>query len=108
MLALGEAGTALPEPRLDAFVLPIGDHMRDAAYEVLRSLREAGISADVDLVGRGPSKNLDFASAAGAKFAVLVGKKEWKSRSVAIKDLEKGDQRQVGLNELDSFVRARK
>ncbi len=79
--------------------------MREAAYEVLQSLRKAGFSADMDLVGRGPSKNLDFANAVGARFDVLVGEKEWKRGSVAIKDLESGDQRQIGMDVLTNFFK---
>ena len=108
LLALEKAGVNLPEPRLDAFVLPIGDHMRDAAYQVLHSLREAGLSVDVDLVGRGPSKNLDFANASRARYAVLVGEREWKAGQVALKDLEKGEQHQVAINEVSAFLREEK
>jgi histidyl-tRNA synthetase len=106
LLALERSGVQLPEPSLDAFVIPIGDHMRSHAYEVLRAIREAGISADVDLVGRGPSRNLEFAAALGSRFAVLVGEREWKAGKVAVKDLESGEQREVSLAELPSFLRA--
>ncbi|MFQ5919498.1 MAG: histidine--tRNA ligase, partial [Thermoplasmata archaeon] len=34
LLALEKAGVALPQARLDAFVLPVGAHMRPAAYDV--------------------------------------------------------------------------
>ncbi|MEE9592060.1 MAG: histidine--tRNA ligase, partial [Thermoplasmata archaeon] len=76
LLALEEAGVELPVSGLDVYVIPIGDHMMVPAYDVLRKLRQAGLSADVDLVGRGPSKNLDHANAIGTRTAVLVGERE--------------------------------
>lgn len=105
LLALEGQGVVLPAPALDAFVIPVGDHMRDAAFAVLRALREAGIDADIDLVGRGPSKNLEHAGAVGARFAVLVGEREWEEGKVALKDLRTGEQREVEETRLTEAVR---
>lgn len=105
LLALEEAGVSLPVPVLEAFVVPVGDHMREVGVGVLRRLRDEGVSADIDLVGRGPSKNLDHASSAGARYAVLVGEREWARGAVGLKDLATGEQREVPLGELPSAVR---
>ncbi|MFQ5871389.1 MAG: histidine--tRNA ligase [Candidatus Geothermarchaeales archaeon] len=103
LLALEKSGVQLPAAVLDVFVIPIGDHMRDPAYQVLRLIRQTGASADVDLVGRGPSKNLEFAHSLRSRYAVLVGEREWKEGKVALKDMESGDQRDLLLDELASF-----
>ncbi len=104
VLALEDAGASLPEAQLDVYVLPVGDHMRDAGYDVLRRIREAGLSADVDLTGRGPSKNLDHADALGARTAILVGEREWEAGKVGVKDLRTGEQTEVPLEELTSVL----
>lgn len=106
LLALEKEAVSLPEVRLDVYVLPIGDHMREAGYEVLRQLRDAGLSADVDLTGRGPSKNLDHADALGARAAVLVGEREWEGGKVAVKDLKTGEQVEVARDELSAYLGA--
>ncbi len=100
VLAAEAEGVAMPEPRIDAYVVPIGDAMRARAFEVVRDLRRSGLRVDVDLVGRGPSKNLDYADAIHARFAVLVGEKELKGGSVAVRDLETGKQEEVSLETL--------
>ncbi len=100
LLALDKAEVALPGSQLDIYVIPVGDHMRDAGYEVLRNVRMRGYSADIDLIGRGPSKNLDHAHALRARFAILVGEKEWKRGMVALRDMESGEQREIAVNEL--------
>ncbi len=105
LLALEKAGVELPAPGLDVYVLPVGDHMVEAAYDVLRQLREAGISSDVDLVGRGPSKNLDHANVLGARFAILVGEKEWAAGNVALKDMKEGSQEETPVDSLVSRVK---
>ena len=104
LLALEKAGVKLPEVRLDVYILPVGDHMRDAGYEVLRRVRAAGLSADVDLTGRGPSKNLEHADALGARKAVVVGEREWEEGKVGVKDLETGEQTDVAVEDLVSAL----
>ncbi len=104
LLALEKAGVTISSPTLDAFVIPIGDHMREAGYTVLNVIRKAGLSADVDLTGRGPSRNLEFADSLGASSAVLVGEKEWKLGKVAVKDLVSGEQKEVSVEHLPDFL----
>ncbi len=104
LLALEKAGVSLPSPALDAFVIPIGDHMREAGVRVLTALRDAGASVDIDLVGRGPSRNLEYAGSARARYAVLVGEKEWDAGNVALKDLASGKQVEVSLDAAVSTV----
>ncbi len=104
VMAADAEGVAIAEPRLDAYVVPIGDSMRPRAYEILRDLRGAGLRADIDLVGRGPSKNLEYANAVRARFAVLVGEKEARGGRVSIRDMESGSQREVSIETLVSAL----
>ena len=106
LVMVAEAEGTIPEPRpLDAYVIPIGEKTRTKAVEITTSLRAAGLTADVDLVGRGPSKNLDYANAIGARHAVLVGEKELKGDAVAVRELKSGKQEQVSLETLVEFLR---
>jgi len=99
MAAIAE-GVPLSKPRLDCYVIPIGDGLQSKGLEVLRSLRGAAVSADIDLMGRGPSKNLDYANAIRARFAVLVGEAESKRGVVAVKNLDSGEQKEMSLDAL--------
>ncbi len=97
VLAAEAEGVKLPVPRLDCYVIPIGESMQAKSLEVLQLLRRAGVSADVDLLGRGPSKNLDYANAIHARFGILVGETESKKGRVAVKDLDSGKQEELAL-----------
>jgi histidyl-tRNA synthetase len=98
--------TVGPAPALDAYVIPIGDAMLQRAVTVVATLRASGLRADLDLVGRGPTKNLDYANAIGARTAVLVGEKEAKAGSVALRDMKSGAQRDVRLDALVEAIRS--
>ena len=106
VLAAEAEGVKLPVPRLDCYVIPIGASMQAKALEVLVSLRRAGVSADIDLLGRGPSKNLDYANAIRARFAVLAGETELKKGLVAVKDLDSGAQEEMKLDDLIARAKA--
>jgi histidyl-tRNA synthetase len=100
VLVLEEEEFSFPSKAVEVYVIPIGEAMRDNAMGILKSLRENGISSDIDLIGRGPSKNLDYANAMGAKRVVFVGEDEWSRSSVSLKDMETGDQKDVPVDQL--------
>ena len=100
VMAAEAEGVKLPAHRLDCFVIPIGDSAQKRGLEVLRDLRGAGVSTDIDLLARGPSKNLDYANALRARFAVLIGEAELKKGLVAVKDLDSGKQEEMSLEAL--------
>src|SRR5881296_766282 len=106
LVMAAEAEGTLEAPRpLDAYIVPVGDAARKKATQVLTSLRAAGLGADIDLVGRGPSKNLDYANAIGARFAVLLGERELKAGRATVREMATGAQREVALDDLVDAVR---
>ena len=104
MAADAEGTIEAPRP-LDAYVVPVGDTARKKAIQILTSLRAAGLGADIDLIGRGPSKNLDYANAIGARFAVLLGERELKQGRATVREMATGVQREVALDDLVDTVR---
>ena len=104
VLASEVEGVAVPPPRLDAYVIPIGEPIRAKAFEIAANLRGTGLKVDIDLVGRGPSKNLDYANAMGARWSVIIGEKELAKGNVALRNMETGDQREVAVSELASVL----
>jgi histidyl-tRNA synthetase len=106
VMAAEAEGTIAAERALDAYVIPVGDGMRDRAVKVVTKLRVAGLRADIDLVGRGPTKNLDYANSVGARTAVLVGEKEARAGSVALRIMKTGAQSVVPLDGLAEAIRA--
>ncbi len=104
VLVLEEEGFDFPKKPVEVYVIPVGDAMREKAMGVLKNLREKGIPSDLDLIGRGPSKNLDYANSIGAKRVVFVGEDEWSRNSVSVKNMETGEQTEVLVNQLISFL----
>ncbi len=91
----------IPEPKLkpEVYVIPIGQErvVRKVAIEVVTALREAGIEADVELIGRKLRKALDYAGRLGVPFVVLIGKRDLEGGKVTVRDMESGEQKAVEI-----------
>ncbi|HEX9341839.1 MAG TPA: histidine--tRNA ligase [Thermoplasmata archaeon] len=105
VMAADAERTIEPARALDAYVIPIGEGAQKRAVEILTSLRAAGLGVDIDLVGRGPSKNLDYANAIGARYAILLGERELKAGRATVRDMARGEQRDVALDTLVETIR---
>ena len=68
------------------------DEGRSFALSVARQFRNAGIRAEMDLMGRGLGAQLAHASKT-ADFAVVIGKREADAGQVTLKDLHSGEQK---------------
>ncbi|MBI1974207.1 histidine--tRNA ligase [Candidatus Micrarchaeota archaeon] len=86
-------------------VIPIG--ALEYALQVASTLRKAGINTDIDLMGRGLSKNLTFASNASIHYAAIVGEREAKEGCVMLKDLKSGKQEKVIASKLIALLKER-
>jgi histidyl-tRNA synthetase len=105
VMAADAEGVSMKAVPFDAYVVPIGEAVRGRAVEIVTKLRSSGLRADIDLVGRGPSKNLDYANSIGARYAILVGERELKGNAVALRDMATGEQKQVSLENLVEILR---
>ena len=57
------------------------------------------MKVDFDLLERGVSKNLDFASKAGIKYVVIVGKKELEAKKITLKNMFSGEEQMMTIND---------
>lgn len=72
------------------FVIPI--QTQKESVKIVDELRKVGINADIDIMGRGISKNLNYVNAMGIPFAVFVGEEELKQKKVKMKDMRSGKE----------------
>jgi histidyl-tRNA synthetase len=95
---------AVPAPSLDVFVV---DGVNDGSATVLvAELRADGLRADRAYGGRSVKAQWKLADRSGARFGVMLGRREAEHDAVAVKDLESGDQREIPRRELAGWVRA--
>ena len=102
LLAMEKEGIGYGNEGIDAYVIPVTDDVRLQASGIAASLRAAGVSTDMDIMGRKMQKALKYASGAGARTAVIVGAKELEKGCVVLRDMSTGEQREVPVSDVVS------
>jgi len=80
------------------FVIPIKTY--EQSLEIARRLRKAGIKTDIDMQGRGPSKNLDYANALGIPHVLIIGETELKQNKFKLKDMKTGKEELLSMADI--------
>ena len=105
LLLLMEAqGVPFPEPKkCDIYLVSMGEAAQVEAAVLAEQLREEGLSAQFDTVGRGLKAQMKYADKLGAAYTVVLGDAELESRRVSLKNMRDGTQTELAL---DDFVGA--
>jgi len=89
-------------------LMPVNPEMMLMVFEISSLLRGAGISVEVEVMGRGVSKALSDADRRGFTHTVLVGPEEAKTGRVVLRDMKKREQKTVEIKSLvKEFVRVK-
>jgi len=78
------------------YVVPI--QTAKECIKIAEELRAAGINTDLDLNGRGVSKNLDYADKMGIQYALIVGEDELKKGKYNLKDMKTGKEESLSID----------
>ena len=98
VLALDAEKYKFPMLKLDVFVIPVNEDMIVKSIEITQTLRKQGLSVDMDLLKRGMSKSLKYASSINVDKIIIVGKKELDNNCVTVRDMKSGKQELVKIN----------
>ena len=87
------------EKQLFLYIAVMGDEAKLKAFEMLRKVRECGISAEADVVGRGLRAQMKYADKIGARFSMVLGDNEIAENRAKVKNMESGEQTELALDE---------
>ena len=76
----------------------------DKAISLTAKLREAGISADTDHIGRSLKAQMKYAGKLGVRFVGILGEDELKQDAVSIKDMQIGETQLVKIADLINYI----
>ena len=100
-LAMQMQKTALSRRReKTAVVIPVKQELKVEALKISQMLREAGISVELEVMGRKMAKALEDADRRKVDYAVIVGERELNEGAVVVRDLAKHEQTTVKLEKL--------
>ncbi|HKU48520.1 MAG TPA: histidine--tRNA ligase [Nitrososphaera sp.] len=88
------------------YIAYAADEMKRHVLEIVSSLRNVGLAADYDLIGRALRKQLDDAAGKNAKAVVIVAPEEYATGTVIVKILESGKEERYPLDRLHAGLLA--
>lgn len=103
LLACEALGVTFPiVPQRPVFVVTLGEGARMPGLKLLNELRQAGIPAQTDYLGRSMKAQMRAANRANARLAVIIGEDEVAQGVVSLKDLDEKGQETVPMSEIIS------
>lgn len=74
------------------------------AVKAAAALRRQGVNAEVDLMGRGISANLDYANALGIPYVVFLGREELKLGKLKLRNMKTGKEKFVATDKIKNEI----
>lgn len=97
-----EKQNKLPENTagIEVFVGAAGEKAKEAAFRAVYALREKGISAEFDHVGKSVKAQMKYADKIGAKYSTVIGDDELEKGIVNLKNMQNGEITEIALSDL--------
>lgn len=105
LLASGQS-TSVPSG-LDIFVIAMKEEYQPQAFLLLQQLRQTGISADLSFAGGSMKSQMGKADKANAHYALILGEEEINNHTVALKDMQTGQQDIVAVENIVGILKER-
>ncbi len=90
---------------LTVFIAHLGQEARDEAMKLTSHLRKSGISTIASLSDKSLKAQLKQANVSGARYSIIIGEDEVKSRTVTLRNMAKGEQQTVPIDKLAEALR---
>lgn len=100
LMLMDKQGIEIPKPSsCDLYVATMGDKAKEKAFSLIKSVRDCGLIAETDVVGRGLRPQMKYADKIGAKFSIVLGDNEIEQNSAEIKNMTTGEKTTLALDE---------
>lgn len=107
LLLMKAQGIAFPnEDKCDLYIASIGDSATLAAAKIATDIRNNGMHAQFDIVGRSVKAQMKFANKIGAAYTVVLGDSEVENGKAMLKNMSNGEESEIELDSLaDELMR---
>ncbi|MGI0011282.1 MAG: ATP phosphoribosyltransferase regulatory subunit, partial [Nitrosopumilaceae archaeon] len=96
--SLEKQGVVVGTKRPQVWVAFVNNDLQKIALNVVSQLRQKGICAETDLGGKPLKKQMEMAS--NSQFTIIVAPKEYSSKSVVVRNMKDGTEKQIDLETL--------
>ena len=96
--SLEKQGVVVSTKTPQIWVAFVNDELQKIALNIVSQLRQKGIRAETDLGGKPLKKQMEMAS--NSQFTIIIAPKEYSSKSVVVRNMKDGTEKQIHLESL--------
>ncbi|MCX8170065.1 MAG: His/Gly/Thr/Pro-type tRNA ligase C-terminal domain-containing protein, partial [Candidatus Methanomethyliaceae archaeon] len=96
--------TKINKSNTKVFIANVNEELLEESIKICRKLIESGIPAEIDLMKRKLSRQLEYANAKKIPFVLIIGSEELKSGIFKLRDMMKKKEYNIKLEELEKVI----
>ena len=105
ILAMEAQGISVPaQSGMKLYIASLGTAAQTAAVGIVKKLRDRGIYAECDLVGRSLKAQMKYADKVGAEYTLIVGDSELESGKAVLKHMTDSTQTEIEIADIEKYI----
>ncbi|MFF2094031.1 histidine--tRNA ligase [Paenibacillus sp. NPDC058174] len=105
IMLLNKQAEQANEPQVDVYLVGLGEAAERETARIVYQLRQDGIRAERDYLGRKMKAQMKSADRLQARYTAILGDDELSRGEIALKDMASGEQRFVALGQLSAQLK---
>lgn len=86
--------------KLDAYIISLGENTNVEALKIVETIRDAGFSADRDVMNRKAKAQFKTADKLGANVVLILGEEELATKTIKLKNMRTSEEKSILLSEI--------
>lgn len=99
LMVMESQGIQIPDAdECSLYVATMGENAKVKAVELVAQVRNSGLIAETDVIGRGLRAQMKYADKIGAKYSLVIGDNEIEQNSAEVKNMTTGEKTTLALD----------
>lgn len=105
ILAMEQTGASYPEqPKPTLYIAALGAPAMRRAAVLAQQLREQGVRAESDIVGRSLKAQMKYAGKSGFRYTLMIGDSELETGRAFLRNMEQSEQTEIEIDSVADYL----
>lgn len=105
ILAMEQTGASYPEqPKPTLYIAALGAPAMRRAAVLAQQLREQGVRAESDIVGRSLKAQMKYAGKSGFRYTLMIGDSELETGRAFLRNMEQSEQTEIEIDRVSDYL----
>ena len=105
ILAMEQTGASYPEqPKPTLYIAALGAPAMRRAAVLAQQLREQGVRAESDIVGRSLKAQMKYAGKSGFRYTLMIGDSELETGRAFLRNMEQSEQTEIEIDRVADYL----